>query len=102
MFGDFDLNALMEQAQKMTADLERVQDELQAKEFSASAGGELVTARINGKGDLLSLDISAEACDPEDTETLSALIVAAFRAAKAQADAAMSEALPDMPQIPGM
>lgn len=102
MFGDFDLNALMEQAQKMTADLERVQDELQAKEFSASAGGELVTVRINGKGDLLAVDIAAEACDPDDTETLSALIVAAFRAAKAQADAAMAEALPDMPQIPGM
>lgn len=102
MFGDFDLNALMGQVQKMTEDLESVKEELEAKDYTATAGGSLVSVTINGKGDLKTVDISPEAWDPDDTETLSALIVAAFRAAKAQSDAAMEAAMPAMPQIPGM
>lgn len=102
MFGDFDLNSLMQQAQKMQDDLERAQAELADKEYTASAGGDLVSVKISGKGDLLSVDIKPEAWDPEDPETLSALIVAAFRAAKSEADAAMAAALPEMPQLPGM
>lgn len=102
MFGDFDLNALMQQAQKLQADMERAQSELSEKEFTASAGGDLVTVTMNGKGELLQVAISPDACDPDDTETLSALIIAAFRSAKGQADAAMAAAMPEMPQIPGM
>ncbi|AQP49036.1 nucleoid-associated protein [Tessaracoccus aquimaris] len=102
MFGDFDLNALMQQAQKLQDDMERAQSELSEKEFTASAGGDLVTVTMNGKGELLQVAISPDACDPDDTETLSALIIAAFRSAKAQADAAMAAAMPEMPQIPGM
>lgn len=102
MFGDFDLNALMQQAQKMQDDVERAQRELAETQFEASAGGDLVTVRINGKGELQHLDIKPEAWDPEDPDTLSALIIAAFRAAKSEADAAMAAAMPDLPQIPGL
>ena len=102
MFGDFDLNSLMQQAQKLQDDMERAQQELSEKEFTASAGGNLVTVKINGRGELQQVDIKPEAWDPEDTETLSALIVAAFRAAKSDADSAMAAAMPEIPQIPGM
>ncbi|SHJ23191.1 hypothetical protein SAMN02745244_02015 [Tessaracoccus bendigoensis DSM 12906] len=102
MFGDFDLNSLMQQAQKLQEDVERAQRELESKEFEASAGGDLVSVRINGRGELQHVGISPEAWDPEDPDTLSALIIAAFRAAKSEADGAMAAAMPDLPQLPGM
>lgn len=101
MFGDFDINALMQQAQQLQEDLERAQREIADKSFTAQAGGDLVSVVVNGKGELAELTIKPEACDPEDTETLSALIVAAYRAAKGEADAAMASAMPEMPAIPG-
>lgn len=101
MFGDFDINALMAQAQQMQNDLERAQREIASMTFTAQAGGDLVSVVVNGKGDLEGLTIKPEACDPEDTETLAALIVAAFRSAKSEAEAAASEAMPQMPEIPG-
>lgn len=101
MFGDFDINALMQQAQQLQEDLERAQRELGEKTFSAEAGGDLVAVTVNGKGELTGLTIQPEACDPDDTETLAALIVAAYRAAKSEADGAMAAAMPDMPAIPG-
>lgn len=100
MFGDFDINALMQQAQQLQQDMERAQADLATQEFSASAGGDLVSVTLNGKGELQAVDIKPEAWDPEDTETLSALIIAAFRAAKSQADSALAAAMPAMPQMP--
>ena len=101
MFGDFDINSLMQQAQQLQADLERAQEELATKSVSAWAGGELVTVVLNGKGELQEVTIKPEAMDPDDTETLSALIIAAYRAAKSDADGAMSAAMPQIPQVPG-
>ena len=102
MFGDFDFGALMQQAQQMQEDLERAQADLAQQSFTAQAGGDLVSVTLNGKGELTDVVIKPEACDPEDTETLAALIVAASRAARAQADAAMAAAMPETPQIPGL
>ena len=104
MFGEqgFDMNALLAQAQAMQSQIARAQEELAAKQVLGSAGGDLVQVTVNGAGELLNVDIKPEAWDPEDPETLSALIVAAFRAAKSEADAAMAAALPEMPQLPGM
>lgn len=102
MFGDFDINALMAQAQQLQEDLTRAQAELAEKTFTASAGGGLVTVAISGGGDLERVDIKPEAWDPEDPETLSALIIAAFRAAKAEADSATAAAMPDLPSMPPM
>lgn len=102
MFGDFDINALMQQAQKLQEDLQKAQEDLSTKTFTASSGGELVTVVVNGKGELDEVNIRPEACDPDDTETLSALIVAAYRAAKSEADSAMAAAMPEMPEMPGM
>ncbi|WP_385900639.1 YbaB/EbfC family nucleoid-associated protein [Tessaracoccus sp. O5.2] len=102
MFGDFDINALMQQAQQLQEDLQRAQDQLADARFTGTAGGGAVTVVVSGKGDLEELDITPEAWDPEDTETLSALVIAAFRAAKAEADAATAAAMPDLPAMPGM
>ncbi len=102
MFGDFDINALMQQAAKLQEDLQRAQDELADARFTGSAGGGAVTVVLTGKGDLEQVDIQPEAMDPEDPETLSALVVAAFRTAKAEVDAAAASTMPEVPGMPGM
>ena len=79
--GPQNLNAMMRQAQKMQADMESKQQELQAKEYDISAGGEAVQIKINGKKELLSLQISEAIVDPEDIETLQDILIAAFNEA---------------------
>lgn len=79
--GPQSLNAMMRQAQKMQADMESKQQELQAKEYDISAGGGAVQIKINGKKELLSLQISEAIVDPEDIETLQDILIAAFNEA---------------------
>lgn len=100
MFENLDMNALMQQAQQMQAELMAKQAEIAAQEFEGKAGGELVRVKVSGSGDIVELDIKPEAWDPDDTETLSALVIAAFRAAKSQADAALQAQMPQMPTMP--
>lgn len=101
MFEGLDMNALMEQAQKLQADMLKAQEEQAAKTFEGTAGGGLVKATVSGTGDLQNLEISPDAADPEDTETLAALVIAAFRNAKEQADEALKQGMPAMPNLPG-
>ena len=79
--GPQNLNAMMRQAQKMQADMESKQQELQAKEYDISAGGGAVQIKINGKKELLSLQISEAIVNPEDIETLQDILIAAFNEA---------------------
>ena len=79
--GPQNLNAMMRQAQKMQADMESKQQELQAKEYDISAGGGAVQIKINGKKELLSLQISEAIVDPEDIETLQDILIADFNEA---------------------
>jgi DNA-binding YbaB/EbfC family protein len=74
-----DMNALLQQAQQMQQQLMEAQQRLAETEVEGSAGGGLVTAKVTGTGDLISLDIKPEACDPSDTETLADLVVAAVQ-----------------------
>lgn len=98
MFGEgFDMNALMQQAQKLQEDMAKAQEDMASKSFTASAGGDLVSVTLNGQGLLTALSIKEEAT--EDVETLQDLIIAAFRSAKADADQALVES---MPQVPGL
>lgn len=88
MFGEgADMSGLLAQAQAMQQQLAQAQEELAATTVSGSAGGDLVTAEVSGAGELQALSIKPEACDPEDTETLADLIVAAVRDANNQASA---------------
>ena len=67
-FGRPDMNALMRQAQKMQEDMKAKQAELEAAEYTGSAAGEMVTVKMNGKHEVLSITIKPEAVDPDDVE----------------------------------
>ncbi len=72
---------LMKQMQKMQDDMARVQDELTRETVSASAGGGAVTATVTGALEVVSVEISPDAVDPEDIEMLQDVIVAAINEA---------------------
>ena len=88
-FGRPDMNALMRQAQKMQEDMKSKQAELEAAEYTGSAAGEMVTVKMNGKHEVLSITIKPEAVDPEDVEMLQDLIISAVNEALRQAEEAM-------------
>jgi DNA-binding YbaB/EbfC family protein len=71
------MQALLQQAQKMQQDLAAAQQELAETDVEGSAGGGLVKATVSGAGELRALVIDPKAVDPEDTETLADLVVAA-------------------------
>ncbi|WP_037674457.1 YbaB/EbfC family nucleoid-associated protein [Streptomyces globisporus] len=79
--GQPNMQQLLQQAQKMQQDLARAQQELAATLVDGQAGGGLVKATVTGAGELRALAIDPKAVDPEDTETLADLIVAAVQAA---------------------
>ena len=84
-------SAMLKQAQKMQEEMLKAQEEVEGTEFEASAGGGVVTAKVSGKKELMSLTISPEAVDPEDTEMLQDLVVAAVNEALRKADSAMGD-----------
>ena len=69
--------------EKMTA----AQDAVEAQEFTASVGGGVVEAKVNGKKEVISIHIKPEAVDPEDVEMLQDMVVAAANEALRKADA---------------
>jgi DNA-binding protein YbaB len=92
--GGFDLGAMLEQAQQMQAQLMSAQAELAARTVEGSAGG--VTATVSGTGELVGVHLPTGTFDANDEESLSDLgdlVVAAFRDAKAKADALAAQAL---------
>ena len=87
MPGGMNQAAMMKQAQKMQQEMLRMQQEQEAKTFSASAGGGVVCAVVNGKHELLELTIKPEAVDPDDVEMLQDMVLAAVNEALRTADA---------------
>lgn len=85
-FGRPDMNSLMRQAQKMQEDMKAKQAELEAAEYTGSASGEMVTVKMNGKHEVLSITIKPEAVDPDDIEMLEDLVAAAVNATVKQVD----------------
>ena len=79
--GPQNMNAMIKQAQKMQADMEALQDELDAKEYDVSVGGGVVSVKINGKKEILAIDLKPEIVDPDDIETLADTLVAAVNEA---------------------
>ena len=79
--GPSNMNAMIKQAQKMQEDMATLQEELDAREYDVSAGGGVVAVKINGKKEILSIDIQPEIVDPDDIETLSDILVAAVNEA---------------------
>ena len=79
--GPQNMNAMIRQAQKMQEDMEALQEDLDAREYEISAGGGVVGVKINGKKEILAIDIQPEIVDPDDIETLSDILVAAINEA---------------------
>ena len=75
--GPQNMQALLRQVQKTQEEVAAKQDELDAREYDISAGGGVVTVKINGKKEILSIDLKPEIVDPDDIEMLEDLIVAA-------------------------
>ena len=86
---------MIKQAQKMQQQMLQMQQEMETKEYEATAGGGVVKAAVNGKHELLRLTIDPEAVDPEDVEMLQDMVIAAvneaFRMADNEASANMSK-----------
>ena len=81
-YGRPDMNALMRQAQKMQEDMKSKQAELEAAEYTGSAAGEMVTVKMNGKHEVLSITIKPE----DDIEMLEDMVAAAINATVKQVD----------------
>ncbi len=98
MPGGMNQAAMMKQAQKMQQEMLRLQQEQEAKTFTAKTGGGMVSATVNGKHELLELAINPEAVDPDDVEMLQDMVIAAVNEAMRAADA---EAASNMSRLTG-
>ena len=85
-YGRPDPNAMMRQVQKMQDDIRAKQEELEAKEYTGTASGEMVTVTMNGKHEITAVKIKPEAVDPDDIEMLEDLIMAATNEALRKVD----------------
>jgi DNA-binding YbaB/EbfC family protein len=85
------MSALLAQAQAMQNQLLAAKDELASTTVTGSAASGLVTATVTGTGELVQLDIKREAIDPEETETLADMVVAAVRDATQNAETLAQE-----------
>lgn len=83
--GGGNMQQLMMRAQRMQQDVQRVQAELNVREFSASSGGGMVTVTVTGNKEVKSIVISPECVDPDDVEMLQDLVLSAVNAALATA-----------------
>ena len=84
--GPQNMQAMLRQAQKMQEDMAAKQEELNAREYDVSAGGGVVNVKINGKREILAIDLKPEIVDPDDIETLSDILVAAVNEAIKRVD----------------
>ncbi|MBA3002691.1 MAG: YbaB/EbfC family nucleoid-associated protein [Desulfurivibrio sp.] len=100
-----DMKQMMKQAQQFQQRLTEVQAELATRQVSATVGGGMVSATVNGRHELISLTIDKEVVDPADPQMLQDLVVSAVNEAMRKAQA-MSEAemakLTGGIKIPGM
>ena len=86
MPGGMNQAAMMKQAQKMQMEMQRMQEEMENKTYTSAAGGGMVKASVNGKHEVVSLEINPEAVDPDDVEMLQDMVIAAVNEAMRTAD----------------
>lgn len=84
---------MQQRIQEMQAAMTAAQDAVEVQEFTASVGGGVVEAKVNGKKEVLAVTIKPEAVDPEDVEMLQDLVVSAVNEALRQASEAMEASL---------
>ena len=91
--GGMNMQQAIKQAQKMQEDMQKMQEQLKQSSFEASAGGGMVTARVNGSHQVLSVEIKPEAVDPDDVDMLQDLILAAVNEALRAGEKAREETM---------
>ena len=99
------MNDLMKQAQQMQKRMLEIREELANQTIEATVGGGMVTAVVNGQQELVSLRITPEVVDPDDTEMLEDLVVAAVNEALQQSQDMMSDEMSKLTgglKIPGL
>lgn len=84
--GAGNMQNMIRQAQKMQDAMEKAQEELNAKEYTVTAAGGMVECVINGKREILSVNIKPEAVDPDDVDMLQDMIKALINEAIAKVD----------------
>ena len=103
--GPQNMQAMVKQAQKMQEEMEKAQEELNEREYTTSAGGGMVECTINGKKELIALNIKKEAVDPDDVEILQDMIIGAVNEAICKAEevhAAEMEKITNGLSLPGI
>ncbi len=106
--GPTNMQGMIKQAQKMQEDMAALQADLDAREYEVKAGGGAVTVKINGKLEVLSIDMSEEIVDPDDIETMTDVLVAAVNEAIKKVNETNSAEMGkvtgslNMPGIPGL
>ncbi|GGU48958.1 nucleoid-associated protein [Lentzea flava] len=95
--GQFDMQALLQQAQNMQQQMATAQEELANTEVTGNASN-LVTATVTGGGELVSLTIDPKIVDPEDVETLQDLVIAAIKDANQKAQQLVEQKLGPLAQ----
>ena len=85
------MNSVIKQAQKMQEEMEKIQQETEAEQVEATAGGGAVKVVMSGKKELVSIKIDPDAVDPDDVETLEDMIIAAVNESITKADELMTE-----------
>lgn len=99
------MNNLVRQAQQMQSKINKVQEEIGEKTIEASTGGGVVTAKVNGKQELLEVNIDPEVLDPEDVEMLEEMVVGAVNQAMETAGEMMNSEIEKITgglNIPGL
>ena len=103
------MNAMLKQAQKMQEDMATLQAELEEREYEISAGGGMAKIKINGKKEIVSLEIAPEIVDPDDVETLCDILTAGINEAIKRVEdtsqremAKITAGMPGMSGIPGL
>ncbi len=91
MGGMGNMQQLMKQAQKMQENMQRKQEELNAREFSAASGGGMVKVTVNGAREVLSVQIDPQCVDPDDVEMLQDLVLSAVNGALKEAASTMEQ-----------
>lgn len=96
--GGFDLGGLLEQAQAMQEQMVAAQQELSEAQVVGTVAGGLVSVTLSGTGELVGVQIRRGSFDPDDTEDLEDMIIAAYREARSKADSLASEKLGPLSQ----
>ena len=90
------IQKMLQQAQQMQQKIAHMQGKLEAEETDGSAGGGMVGVRINGKHQMLKVNIDASLMKPEEKEVLEDLLVAAYNDARGKVDANFADQMGKM------